>query len=83
MNVDPVELAGRCEAVARFALLLSAELERSGVIDGSAMSDMLRSTAAGLSFPLDHVEPARRTLGELADAIDAARAARLALACAT
>ena len=76
MQVDEVELAGRCEAIARFALLLAAKLEDARLINGPDFSAQLRQTAADLSFPGLHRDSAQRTLIELADQLDQARIAR-------
>lgn len=76
VQIEAVELAGRCEAVARFALLLAAKLEDAGFIDGPGLSRQLRQTAGALTFPGEHREPAQRTLYDLAGQLDQARRAR-------
>lgn len=76
MGNEAAELRGACEAVARLALLLTAQLEDRGLIDGPALTKQLRETAAALTFPGEHREPARRRLMTLADDLDQARCAR-------
>jgi len=76
MGNEAADLRGACEAVARFTLLLAAQLEDRGLIDGPALTSQLRKTAAALKFPDAHREPAQRRLISLADDLDQARRAR-------
>lgn len=75
MNADFEELAGRLEGVSRAVLHIAAALETRGLIEGPALSDAWRS-----ALPLPGFETARRTLQELALALDGARMQRRAQA---
>lgn len=68
------ELAGRVEGVAQAVLYLAAELEMRGVIDGPRLSEAWRSAQQPNVLPV--LETARVTLGEMAQALDAARSCR-------
>lgn len=76
-NPDFDELAGRVEAISRAVLQLAAALEQSSIIDGSQLSqrwrDSIPQDKAGTALRMT----ARRTLQELADALDDARKYRL------
>lgn len=80
MQMDTQELAGRCEALARFALMLAAQMEEAGVISGPSLTASMRQTADGLSFPAEHRQSAARTMHQLAGALDSAREVRRARA---
>lgn len=73
MDTDEfTELAGRIEGVARAVLLLARMMERETCMDGLTLSDQWR---ASVPQPADGGMPgtARRTLHELAQALDDAR----------
>lgn len=69
---DFEELAGRIEGLARFTLMLAAELEVTGVIDGPAFTDKIRRPRPGPP----HLAAAAQTLDELAVALNGARRTR-------
>jgi hypothetical protein len=74
-----IELVARIEAVSKFALQLTAELEMAGLIDGPRFSERLR----GPDRPHDQVELVQLTRARLADMLnilDSAREARAAKA---
>lgn len=68
------ELAGRIEGVAQALLLLTADLEMWGLIDGPRLSLAWRSARHPNVLPV--LETARHTLTELAQALDDARSSR-------
>lgn len=69
------ELAGRVEGVARALMITIATLEQQREVDGPALSAALRRSLAAQPAGL---ETAARTLGEIAHALDEARAHRSA-----
>lgn len=72
---DFAELAGRVEGVARALMITIATLEQQRAIDGPALSAALRRSLASAPAGL---ATAARTLGEIALALDEARASRAA-----
>ncbi|GKS85556.1 hypothetical protein AVMA1855_15410 [Acidovorax sp. SUPP1855] len=72
------ELAGRVEGVGQALLYLTAELEMAGIIDGPRLAQAWRTAQRPNVLPV--LETARRTLLELAHALDEARKNRQALA---
>lgn len=68
------ELGGRIEGVAQALLLLTADLEMRGLIDGPRLAQAWRSTRSPNALAL--LETARHTLAELAQALDDARSYR-------
>lgn len=73
--MDSVELLGRFEALAKYVLQLTAELEMQGLIDGPRFSDRLRG-ADRMDDQLEYMRVARQRLSQLADALDQARETR-------
>ena len=73
--MDSVELLGRFEALAKYVLQLTAELEMQGLIDGPRFSDRLRG-ADRTDDQLEYMRVARQRLSQLADALDQARETR-------
>lgn len=71
------EVIGRFEALAKFSLQLAAELEMRGVIDGAGFTERLREPPP-LEDQVEYIRLARLRLIEMADALDRARASRLA-----
>lgn len=68
------ELAGRVEGMAQALLYLAAELEIRELIDGPRLSQAWRAAQRPNVLPV--LETARVTLGEMAQALDAARSCR-------
>lgn len=68
------ELAGRIEGVGRALLHLCAELEMSKLIDGPRLSQAWQDALPANGLPA--LETARRSLQELARALDDARRTR-------
>ncbi|MHC3433677.1 hypothetical protein [Delftia lacustris] len=73
------ELAGRIEGVGQALLYLTAELEMRGFIDGLRVTQAWRSAQRPNVLPV--LETARRTLCELAQALDDARTSRQSQQC--
>lgn len=67
------ELAGRIEGVSTVLLHLIADLEMREIMDGPRFTQGMRRAAEQLQFPQPHLEPTKRTLLEMASALDAAR----------
>ncbi|ARO88154.1 hypothetical protein EBAPG3_010410 [Nitrosospira lacus] len=67
------ELAGRIEAISTLVLHAIADLEMSEFIDGQGFTKGMRQVAEDLQFPQPHLDATRRTLLELAGALDSAR----------
>ena len=67
------ELAGRIEAIGTLVAHLVADLERRDLIDGPRFTNDMRQVARDLRFPQPHLDATRRTLLELAGALDNAR----------
>lgn len=70
------ELAGRIEGIGQALLLLTADLEMRGVIDGPRLSLAWRTAQRPNVQPV--LETARHTLVEMAQALDGARMKRQA-----
>lgn len=70
------ELAGRIEGIGQALLLLTADLEMRGLIDGPRLSLAWRSARRSNVRPV--LETARHTLVEMAQALDYARMNRQA-----
>ena len=70
------ELAGRIEAVCRLCLELTVALENSNIIDGPRFSRGLRMSVQPKDDKNHILNAARKTLGELADELDASRSRR-------
>lgn len=73
MKQDFHELAGRIEGAARALLLLVARLESSGALDGQQYSDDLQLVARLLHAPEPQMCATKKTLNELAQALEADR----------
>lgn len=69
------ELAGRIDGVAQALLRITAELEGARLIDGPRMSQALR-LARRPGQACTKLQASRRVLGQIAQELDAARAAR-------
>lgn len=77
MNSDDFdELAGRIEAVCRLCLELTVVLENNNIIDGPRFSRGLRNSVQPKSEQAHVLLAAQKTLGELADQLDASRTRR-------
>lgn len=74
------ELTGRIEGTARAVGLLIAMMEDKGMINGRRYCAALRSTAKTLHYPNPSLAATKRTLRELAKALDDARKYRRAKA---
>ncbi|MFT4190867.1 MAG: hypothetical protein QM617_04990 [Comamonas sp.] len=72
------ELAGRIEGLARALLLMAAVLEQDGTLAGAQLSGAWRTSRPDAHSPV--LASAGRTLRELAQALDAARSHRAAVA---
>lgn len=72
----PQDLVGRIDAIAQAYLCLATELDARQVIDGPALCQRLRSFRSAAGGGSAVVSASQRVLAELADALDAARAAR-------
>ena len=70
------ELAGRIEGLGLAVMYLAATLEMNGTINGRRYCASLRRAEKGLCFPQPHLSATKRTLREMAKALDAARIAR-------
>lgn len=70
------DLAGRIDAVAQALLRLAADLEMRALIDGSRLSAAWRSRQMPPRTPPPLAAASLRTLAQMADALDAARAVR-------
>ncbi|TJZ67460.1 hypothetical protein [Chitiniphilus eburneus] len=70
------ELAGRIEGVAKMVLHLVVALEDAGHINGPQYADGLRRAIQPDDKSPSHLAIAQRTVIELADALDEARARR-------
>lgn len=73
------EVAGRLEGTVRALLLLATKLELAGVLDGPQYSADLRDSADRLRFDGNHLEATRRTMNEMAVAMEGARIRRQSL----
>ncbi|MFV0678983.1 hypothetical protein [Ottowia sp.] len=75
-DTDTQDLAGRIDALGQAMLRLCAGLEMKGVIDGPRMCAAWRArrVPAGTDPALE--EACLRTLGQMADELDAAREVR-------
>lgn len=69
------EVIGRFEALSQFVLQLSASLEMQGLLDGPAFCQRLRGDER-MQDQLEYMRIARSRVGQLADALDQARAIR-------
>lgn len=65
-STDFAELAGRCEALARFNLALAIELSRAGLIDGASFARRLGNAPEHPEQLSAQMQAAHRTLGEMA-----------------
>lgn len=70
------DLRGRIDGVAQALLWLAAQLEMERVIDGPQLSARWRGRRAPAGAPAATVAASLRTLAQMADALDAARAVR-------
>lgn len=77
-QADIAEIDGRIEAVGRMTLELAALLEDTHIIDGPSLSARLRDSVVPCDRSPAHLHIARRVLGEMANALDSARAWRQA-----
>lgn len=75
-ELSGAELAGRIEAISRFALQLAAELEMNGVIDGPKFCRRLRGPRR-LHDQVEYLRIGQQRLVELSNMLDAARSVRL------
>lgn len=69
------ELLGRLEALAKYVLQLTAELEMTGIIDGPRFSERLRGRER-MEDQVEFVQIARERLAGMLNMLDAARVAR-------
>jgi len=69
------ELLGRLEALAKYVLQLTAELEMAGIIDGPRFSGRLRGPER-IADQFEYVQVARERLAGMLNMLDAARAVR-------
>ena len=76
MNDSEQDLAGRIDAVAQALVWLTAELEMKHVIDGPRQSAAWRARRLPGGTPPAMAQACLRTLGQMADALDAARSVR-------
>ena len=78
LNLD--ELAGRIEGIGTAFMLLVETLEKQDMINGKRYCASLRRFEKALCFPGPHLGAAKRTLREVAKALDDARKRRQELA---
>lgn len=77
MDDEAIEdLQGRVDAVAQALLRLAAELEMTGLIDGSRLSAAWRAHRSLPDAPAALQAASLRTRAQMADVLDAARAVR-------
>lgn len=65
-DAEFTELAGRCEALARFSLALSIELSRAGIIDVASFARRLGTAPDHPEQLSAQMQATHRTLGEMA-----------------
>lgn len=70
------ELAGRIEAIAQAVLHLAAMLEMQNIIDGPQFSQWMRESVPEHTTSTALRHTARKTLQEMAQALDDARSSR-------
>lgn len=72
-NPDFAELAGRVEGLTRAFMLAVAALEDTGQLDGPKLANTLRSTLPERPDQAPVLTCARKTLHQIAQALDEAR----------
>lgn len=70
------DLRGRIDGVAQALMWIAAGLEMAGVMDGPRMSAAWRARQVPVGTSAALAAASLRTLGQMADELDAARAAR-------
>ncbi|WP_123812179.1 hypothetical protein [Ottowia oryzae] len=76
MTESAEDLAGTLDAVAQALLTLTAQLEARGIIDGPGLCAAWRARRAPADASGAHAAALLRTMGQLANGLDQARATR-------
>lgn len=73
MDQDFIQTAGKIEGIGRTLLLLIANLEENGVVNGEKFTSALRDMADSLTFNLPHLEATKSAIRVAATTLDDAR----------